>query len=378
MITDIFRRVILGKKDKFIFKGYSKGMVDFREIDENTGIYIHIPFCKSICHIVLITKCFMKKKKLEIIKNSLMKEIKMYKKYQKQKYYIYIYRGGTPTLLVDELNGVISYIKDEFQFNGDIGIEVYPTSFRRTFNKIKILGVNLLSLGVQTFDDKLKFLGRRYTVKDIENALEKIDKFNFKCVDIDIMTNLPGQTIEDIEQDLRKVYSYNINQLSIYPLIVFPMTPMDKIIREKKLKRFSELGERKILNLIDKVSKECGYERSSIWTYGKSEDNRYTSVTRESFIGIGAGASSLFSNYFYLNTFNVEEYIKALNEDKLPINIVNTMTNREKMIFWIFWRCYDGIIDKNRFYKLFNKDIKKEFRLLFNLLKIFVCQRRRR
>ncbi|CDI48900.1 helix-turn-helix domain-containing protein [Clostridium tetani] len=51
-----------------------------------------------------------------------------------------------------------------------------------------------------------------------------------------------------------------------------------------------------------------------------------------------------FSNYFYLNTFNVEEYIKALNEDKLPINIVNTMTNREKMIFWIFWRCYDGII----------------------------------
>lgn len=374
MITDIFRRVILGKKDKFIFKGYGKGMVDFREIDENTGIYIHIPFCKSICPYCPYNKVLYEKEKARDYKNSLMKEIKMYKKYLKNKNITSIYiGGGTPTLLVDELNEVISYIKDEFQFNGDIGIEVYPTEVsEELLTKLKSLGVNLLSLGVQTFDDdKLKFLGRRYTVKDIENALEKIDKFNFKCVDIDIMTNLPGQTIEDIEQDLRKVYSYNINQLSIYPLIVFPMTPMDKIIRENKLKRFSELEERKILNLIDKVSKECGYERSSIWTYGKSENNRYTSVTRESFIGIGAGASSLFSNYFYLNTFNVEEYIKALNEDKLPINIVNTMTNREKMIFWIFWRCYDGIIDKNRFYTLFNKDMKKEFRLLFNLLKIF-------
>ena len=343
MITDIFRRIILGKKDKFMFKGYSKGMVDFREIDENTGVYIHIPFCKSICPYCPYNKVLYQKEKAKDYKKSLMKEIRMHKKYLKNKNITSIYMGGgTPTLLVDELNEVINYIKDEFEFNGDIGIEVYPTEVsEELLTKLKSLGVNLLSLGVQTFDDdKLKFLGRRYTVKDIENAL-------------------------------RKVYSYNIHQLSVYPLIVFPMTDMYKIIREKKLKRFSELGERKILNIIDKVSKECGYERSSIWTYGKSENNRYTSVTRESFIGIGAGASSVFSNYFYLNTFNVEEYIKALNEDKLPINIVNTMTNREKMIFWIFWRCYDGIIDKNRFYKLFNKDMKTEFRLLFNLLKIF-------
>lgn len=126
-------------------------------------------------------------------------------------------------MITDIFRRIILGKKDEFEFNGDIGIEVYPTEVsEELLTKLKSLGVNLLSLGVQTFDDdKLKFLGRRYTVKDIENAL-------------------------------RKVYSYNIHQLSVYPLIVFPMTDMYKIIREKKLKRFWENSIKKAW--IDEIS----------------------------------------------------------------------------------------------------------------------------
>lgn len=382
MITDIFRKLILNKKDKFIFRGYENGMIDFDTIEENTGIYIHIPFCKSICPYCPYNKIVYEKEKAEKYKNALLKEINIYKKHLENKNISSIYiGGGTPTLLIDEIKEILDFIRKEFNFNGDIGIEVYPTEVtEELLNKIQLAGITLISLGIQTFNnDKLKFLGRRYTKEEAENALEKIINFNFKCVDVDIMTNIPGQTIKDIEADLRKAYSYNIHQLSIYPLIVFPMTPMDRIIKEKKLSRFSEFGERKILNLIETISKDYGYERSSIWTYSKGENNRYTSVTRESFIGIGAGASSLFSNYFYLNTFNVDEYIKytSMEHPKLPINLVNTMTNREKMIFWIFWRCYDGIIDKDRFYELFNKDIENEFKLLFTTLKILrMCNKK--
>ncbi|MCY6957217.1 coproporphyrinogen-III oxidase family protein [Clostridium brassicae] len=374
MITDIFRKLILKKRDKFIFKGYKNGMVDFNKIEENTGLYIHIPFCKSICPYCPYNKVVYEKEKVEKYKNALLNELNFYKKHLKNKNISSIYiGGGTPTLLIDEIKEVLDFIKKEFNFNGDVGIEVYPTEVtEELLNKIQLADITLISLGIQTFnDDKLNFLGRRYKKAEATNALEKIIKFNFKCVDVDIMTNIPGQTIDDIENDLRKVYSYNIHQLSIYPLIIFPMTSMDRIIKEKKLSRFSEFGEKKILNLIENVSKEYGYERSSIWTYGKAENNRYTSVTRESFIGIGAGASSLFSNYFYLNTFNVDEYIKcnSIESPTPPINLVNTMTSREKMIFWIFWRCYDGIIDKDRFYELFNKDMEKEFKLLFTILK---------
>ena len=103
------------------------------------------------------------------------------------------------------------------------------------------------------------------------------------------------------------------------------MTQLKEAFREKGLKRFNELEEAKILKMVDRISKAHGYERSSIWTYGKNRNNRYTSVTGESFIGMGAGASSYFGGYFYLNTFNVDAYIQALQEKILPINLVNQM-----------------------------------------------------
>ncbi|WP_432665594.1 coproporphyrinogen-III oxidase family protein [Wukongibacter baidiensis] len=373
MITDLLRRTILGKKDRFTFKSYEEGLIDFNDINSGIGVYIHIPFCKSICPYCPYNKIVYKREKAESYKYGLIKELTLYKEKLGNKKISSIYiGGGTPTLLISELKEVIEFIEVNYEFKGDIGIEIHPNEVTDILlSKLREMNINLISLGVQTFnEEKLRFLGRGYGEDEIDRALSLIKKYNFKCVDVDIMTNIPGQSIDDIRYDLEKVYSYEIDQLSIYPLIVFPLTKLSRVIKEKKLSRFNELEERKILNLIDEISKSHGYERSSIWTYGKNHGNRYTSVTRESFIGFGAGASSHFGNYFYLNTFNVDEYIKALNDNRLPINIVNLMTEREKMIFWIFWRCYDGAIDEERFKALFHKDMKKEFRLLFNSLKL--------
>ena len=373
MITDFFRRVILGKRAKFKFVGYKEGMIDFSSIDKECGIYIHVPFCKSICPYCPYNKEIYEKNKAKEYSKALLKELTIYKNSLVDKKITSIYiGGGSPALLSLELKEVIDFIKNNFNFTGDIGIEIYRSQGNKNLlQNLKEMEINMISLGVQTFNnDKLKFLGRCYSNEDVQEAITLIKSFNFKCLDIDIMTNIPGQTIDDIVYDLKTAYSYDIDQISIYPLIVFPMTSMDKIIREKGLSRFSELEEKRILQIIDEISTQHNYKRSSIWTYGKDMDNRYTSVTRESFIGIGAGASSLFSDYFYLNTFNVSEYINSLNKDSLPINIVNIMTEREKMIFWLFWRCYDGVIDENRFYELFNRDMKNEFRLLFTALKI--------
>ncbi|GAA0179555.1 radical SAM family heme chaperone HemW [Clostridium sediminicola] len=372
MITDLLSRIILGKKDKFIFKGYESRMIDFSRIEEEIGIYIHIPFCKSICPYCPYNKVVYEKNMAEKYVEALLKEFNLYKdEIQNKKITSIYFGGGTPTLVAKELIEFIQYIKKTISFDGDIGMEVYPSQVNTNLlNTLKELGVNMISLGVQTFDDDiLKFLGRNYTAKDIDIAIKLIKSYGFKCVDIDIMSNLPGQSIEQIEYDLKKVYSYGIDQLSIYPLIVFPLTNMSKVINDRGLSRFNEFQEINILKLIDAISSEYGYKRNSVWTYGKEDNNRYTSVTRESFIGLGAGASSLFGDYFYLNTFNVDEYIKAVNEKKKPINLVNVMNEKEKMIFWIFWRCYDGVIDENRFKELFGKDMKKEFRLLFTALK---------
>lgn len=372
MVTSLLRKMILGKKEKFLFKSYKEGNINFKAIDDETGLYIHIPFCRSLCPYCPYNKVLYDEDRAQAYKIALIKELALQRENLKNKKINSIYiGGGTPTLLITELKEIIKYIKVHLNFKGDIGIEIHPREVNEDLLVgLKDLGINLISLGVQTFNNEiLRFLGRNYDAHDIDKAITLIKSFNFQCLDIDIMTNLPGQTLEDIRYDLKKVYSYDIDQLSIYPLIIFPMTKMQKVIEEKNLSRFNEWQERKVLQIIDEVSKEYAYDRSSIWTYGKTHNNRYTSVTRESFVGFGAGASSHFGNYFYLNTFIVEDYIKALEEDRLPINVVNFMTDREKMIFWIFWRCYDGIIDGKRFKELFHKDMQKEFKLLFSLLR---------
>lgn len=373
MITDLFRRII-GKKDKFLFKGYQEKMVDFNTIDHETGIYIHIPFCQTLCPYCPYNKVLYDRNKALAYKEALLQELILYQKYISNKNITSVYiGGGTPTLLLSELREILAFIRDNYHFQGDIGIEIHPhDASEALFRELERLGINLISLGVQTFNDQiLKQLGRNYRSHDIDQMLSMVNHFHFKCVDVDIMTNLPGQTMEDIIYDLQRVYSYKIDQLSIYPLIIFPLTNLGKQIKQKGLRRFTEIQEGKILNLIDTISQEHGYERSSVWTYCKDQHNRYTSVTRESFIGLGAGATSLFGNYFYLNTFHVDEYIRALQQKRMPINLVNTMNKREKMIFWIFWRCYDGVINTQRFHQLFDENIEKEFRLLFGLLKLF-------
>lgn len=379
MITDLLRRILLGKKEKFMFKRYEEGLIDFNRIDREIGIYIHIPFCRSLCPYCPYNKTLYAGEEAKAYKKALIKELNLYRKNLGNAEITSIYfGGGTPTLLITEIREVVDFIKENYSFKGDIGIEIHPKEVsHHLLKELKEIGMNMVSLGVQTFkEDILQFLGRGYGVKEIEEALATIKKYNFQCVDIDIMTNLPGQKLEDIQYDLKKVYSYGIDQVSIYPLIIFPMTKMDRIIKEKKLDRFSELEEKKILQMIDDISKETGYESSSIWTYSKNKENRYTSVTRESFVGFGAGASSHFGNYFYLNTFDVDAYIDALEKGTLPINIVNQMTEKEKMIFWIFWRCYDGVIDEDRFEDLFKKEMKREFRLLFTLLKVLGMARK--
>ncbi len=373
MLTDVLRKVILGKKEKFLFTHYQEGTIDFNEINGEIGLYIHIPFCKTLCPYCPYNKIVYKADTAQKYQQALIQELALYKDKMNHRTISSIYiGGGTPTLLVSELKEIIQYIKEYYYFNGDIGIEVYPTEVNRELlEALKKMGVNLISLGVQTFnDEKLRFLGRHYTQKDINAAISLVKAFDFKCLDVDMMSNIPGQTIEDIKYDVKTVFSYDIDQLSIYPLIVFPLTDMASVIKQRGLSRFGEIEEKRILAIIDEIAGEYGYKRTSIWTYGKGDDNRYTSVTRESFVGLGAGASSHFGNYFYLNTFDVEAYINVLHNESLPINIVNVMTEKEKMIFWLFWRCYDGVIDANRFQQLFNKNMKKEFKLLFTALKL--------
>jgi len=133
------------------------------------------------------------------------------------------------------LQQVLAWIRANLVFHGDVGIEVYPQDIDKDLiAQIKDMGINLVSIGVQTFNDQhLHFLGRRYSGNEARRSIELIKAADFDCVDIDIMFNLPNQTWEDIEHDICTCYSYAIEQLSIYPLILFPLTALPRRVNKK-------------------------------------------------------------------------------------------------------------------------------------------------
>ena len=124
-----------------------------------------------------------------------------------------------------------------------------------------------------------------------------------------------------------------------------------------------------MLKAVVKKASGAGYERTSIWSFNKPGAVRYTSVTRDSFVGIGAGASCRMGDYFTLNTFSVEEYIKAVEKGS-PLALATKLDASDKIAYWLFWRCYDLAIDTGDFHFIFGRDLPYHIRGLLSLLRL--------
>ena len=373
MLPELLKLIVAHKWEKYVFRPYREGDVSFALIPEELGLYIHVPFCQKLCQFCPYNKTLYRFEQADWYCKALFQEFGLYKPFLQGKKIGSIYfGGGTPTLMVNQLAELLDKLRKDMDFSGDVGIEVHPREgTEEKFQEIRKAGINLVSIGVQSFSSEaLDFLEREYGVEECHQAVKRTMQAGFTTVDVDLMYNIPGQTITDMERDLHICLSYGVDQVSMYPLIVFPLTPLQASIKASGRHRFGEFQEYGIQKKLDRVAQEYGYQRTSIWTYGKKGVKLYTSVTRERFLGLGASATSLYSKYFYLNTFDVEEYIKALENGKSPISLVNHMSDREQQVFWLFWRCYDTSISRQRFGELFGKSLDKEFRLMVSGLKI--------
>ncbi|NLW06375.1 MAG: radical SAM protein [Clostridia bacterium] len=270
MLTTLLRKTVAKKKEPFLFKAYDNN-VDFAAIPAEIGLYIHIPFCRTLCPYCPYNKTLYDKNRALAYQKALLAELAIMQKHLQGKRITSIYiGGGTPTLMLTELQQVLAWIRANLVFHGDVGIEVYPQDIDKDLiAQIKDMGINLVSIGVQTFNDQhLHFLGRRYSGNEARRSIELIKAADFDCVDIDIMFNLPNQTWEDIEHDICTCYSYAIEQLSIYPLILFPLTALPRRVKQEKLRTFNSLQEYGLLRRIEGLSAQMQYGKTSIWTYG--------------------------------------------------------------------------------------------------------------
>lgn len=367
LATKIIRRCLVGPEQDFSFRAAQD--VDLGPV-QKTGLYIHIPFCKNLCPYCPYNKIGYEQRLVEPYLNALLEEIEQYYNRIGRAEITSIYiGGGTPTNLTNELGIVLNRIRKRFRVTGDICVETSPGDLdRETLGKLLQYGVNLLSLGGQSFDNRyLKLLGRSYHAAALEHSLELALNAGFKSVNLDLMFALPGQTTVEVERDLARAVCSGVDQVTTYPLFSFPYSTVGHYRKLKKVKMPNLAARRKMYRAIHGYFLEHGFRRVSVWGFLRGEAPRYSSVTRERYIGLGAGAGSHVPGIFYLNTFSVEEYIKNCQSGRLPVALSMDFTETMALYYWFYWRLYDTSIPKQQLFELFGEDNRK-IKLLLRLL----------
>lgn len=319
-----------------------------------THAYIHIPFCIRKCRYCSFVSGFDISKK-DIYINSLLKEIEIKYKFDKLKT-LYI-GGGTPSLLEER---DIEKILSNFNFanNPEITLETNPeTVSKQKFSNLKKLGINRISLGIQTFNnDILKIIGRNHNEKIIYNAIEQIKASEFDNISIDLIYGLPSQTIEIFKNDLIKAISLDIKHISTYGLKIeeesfFYKNPPQNLPDE-------DMQADCFLSLC-KILKENNFEHYEISNFAKSgfmSQHNLCYWRNQNYYGFGLNASGYEGITRYKNTSDFNRYIKNPFEKEEEIILNKQLIQEEEIILAL--RLKEGIdINKlpQKYKKIFDK-----------------------
>lgn len=294
------------------------------------GLYIHIPFCESKCYycdFYSITKADKEIKSVYV--ESLIKELKIYKnKIDGDTFDTIFIGGGTPSAIDAEIYSKMFeylYNQDLVKEDAEITMEINPKNRGLDYlNKIKKNGVNRLSVGIQTFNDEiLKVIGRNHNKVEAERFLESVNNAGFENLSCDLIFNLPLQKFKHIKRDVDILEKFFAKHISLYSLKVNPNTKMNEIVKKDTYKLMEDEEERDIYYLARNYMNSKGYKQYEISNFAKKgyeSKHNLKYWDRNEFIGIGASAHSFLENKRYSNISNVDEYIKSINNCKLPID----------------------------------------------------------
>ena len=286
------------------------------------GVYIHIPFCKKACHYCNFH--FSTQKNHKTLINAILKEIEInQKKFNNKNISTIYFGGGTPSIIKsDHIEEIILQIKNKFnvQKNSEITLEVNPDDVSKgKLRSWKKIGVNRISLGVQTFNDHLlEKLNRTHTAEVAISAIREIKKI-YLNYSIDLMFGIPGSTKESIRKDLSNLKKINPPHVSIYNMTLEERTVFYKLFQKNKISLPSENLVLEQYDLILNKLESIGYENYEISNYAKknfhSKHNSNYWNDKE-YVGFGPSAHSYDRKYRYWNVRDNKEYIKLIEEEK--------------------------------------------------------------
>ena len=309
-----------------------------------SGIYIHIPYCKQACHYCDFHFSTSLKKKDEMVL-ALAKEIEMRKSEFKDDAVETIYfGGGTPSILnVSDLKLLIDTVYSNFSVieNPEITLEANPDdltpilSFRGTrnlFKEFKAIGVNRLSIGIQSFfEDDLKLMNRAHNSEEAKSCLEIATQY-FDNISIDLIYGMPSMSNEKWLHNIETALSFNIPHISSYALTVEPKTALHTFIQKGIIPQLDdEVAQEHFHLLLDKLE-ENGFIHYELSNFGKENyfsKNNSSYWLGKKYIGIGPSAHSYDGEKRGWNVSNNTLYLKSIQENKLPLE-TETLTKTDR------------------------------------------------
>lgn len=289
--------------------------------DKEIGVYVHIPFCKRKCYYCDFISFCEKDELQEKYINTVIQEIEDFFNLNKNVKIKTIYIGGGTPSFID--GKYIEKIMNTFNKGGvvEATIEVNPGSASlEKLKKYKECGINRLSIGLQSTEDRLlKKIGRIHNYNDFLATYNLAREVGFDNINVDLMIGLPGQTIEDVKSSLNKVINLNPSHISVYSLIVEENTIIYNLIEQNKIVLPDEELERNMYWYVKNYLELGGYEHYEISNFakkGKMSLHNLDCWNQKEYVGFGASAHSYLNRKRFCNIGVLEEYIKDFKNTK--------------------------------------------------------------
>lgn len=309
------------------------------EMTKSTSAYIQIPFCEHICYYCDFNKVFLEGQPVDEYIEALLKEARLaLRQNPVEKMETLYVGGGTPTsLTASQLERLLSGLREILPYyNGEFTVEANPGDL--TADKLDVMknyGVNRLSMGVQTFDDRLlKKIGRKHTAQDVYDTIQLLEEKDFSNVTIDLIYALPGQSLESFRDTVTRALALDLPHYALYSLILENQTMFMNWVRRGKMHLpEQELEAQMYAETIDAMEKagRKQYEISNFAKPGFESQHNLVYWNNQNYFGLGAGASGYLGNRRYKNRGPIQHYLKSLKNDQLPVLEEEILTQKAQI-----------------------------------------------
>ncbi|MDT2726481.1 oxygen-independent coproporphyrinogen III oxidase [Lactococcus garvieae] len=340
--------------------------------NETKAAYIHIPFCSHICYYCDFAKVLMTGQPVEAYIDELLKEYDSYGISSLKTLYI---GGGTPSVLpADQLEKLLTHLTKNLDLEEleEFTVEANPSDL--TDEVLAVLAdspVNRISLGVQSFDNKLlKKIGRTHTEAEVYSSIERLRAAGFENITIDLIYGLPNQTMEMVERDVHKFLELDLPHVALYSLILEDHTVFMNRQRRGRLRLPSDDRNADMYEYIIETLTSKGYSHYEVSNFGKvgyESKHNMTYWDNAEYYGVGAGASGYLDGIRYKNHGPVHHYLREENK-----RVNEEVLTRKQMIeeeMFLGLRKKNGV-SIERFQKKFGQTLEEVYGPVIAKLKI--------